>query len=205
MAIKEFGVNDNLSNKLWAAKFLKETAKFSWFGRFMGEGEENIIQLKTETSKQPGDKITCGLVIQLAGDGTRRFEVAGADMGNVEASNNSSLAQLIVGSNTTTTDLLLVDLIDNGNRASPETLYLLGSGGLDGLQILNGSTLTIGDIPVYAKISGVMTDLRSLFPVGQMVISFTEPGSNGFIAIPEPTMVGVLAIGLLAAARRRRT
>jgi N4-gp56 family major capsid protein len=69
MAIKEFGVNDALSNKLWAARFLKETAKKSYFGRFMGSSADNIIQVKNETSKSAGDKITCGLVMSLTGAG----------------------------------------------------------------------------------------------------------------------------------------
>lgn len=69
MAVKSFGVNDALSNKLWSAKFLKEVEKKTYFGRFMGESEDNIIQTKTETSKAAGDKITCGLVMSLTGDG----------------------------------------------------------------------------------------------------------------------------------------
>lgn len=69
MAVKTFGVNDALSNKLWSARFLKEVEKRSYFGKFMGESEDNIVQIKTETSKAPGDKITCGLVMSLTGDG----------------------------------------------------------------------------------------------------------------------------------------
>lgn len=69
MATKTFGVNDALSNKLWAAKFAKEVEKKTYFGRFMGEGEDNIIQVKTEMNKSAGDKLTMGLVMQLTGDG----------------------------------------------------------------------------------------------------------------------------------------
>ena len=69
MATKTFGVNDALSNKLWSAKFAKEVEKKTYFGKFMGEGEDNIIQTKTETGKAAGDKVTCGLVMSLTGDG----------------------------------------------------------------------------------------------------------------------------------------
>lgn len=69
MAVKTFGVNDALSNKLWAAKFIKEVEKKTFFGKFMGESDDNIIQLKTETQKSAGDKITCGLVMSLSGNG----------------------------------------------------------------------------------------------------------------------------------------
>jgi N4-gp56 family major capsid protein len=75
MAEKTFGVNDALSNKLWAAKFLKEVEKKTYFGKFMGAGEDNIIQLKTETGKSAGDKVTCGLVMQLNGDGVTESQI----------------------------------------------------------------------------------------------------------------------------------
>lgn len=82
MANTNFGVNNALSNKLWSARFAKEVEKKTFFGRFMGEGDDNIIQVKTETSKAPGDKITCGLVMSLTGDGVTE---GGALEGNEEA------------------------------------------------------------------------------------------------------------------------
>lgn len=82
MATKTFGVNDALSNKLWSAKFAKEVEKKTFFGKFMGEGDDNIIQVKTETSKSAGDKITCGLVMSLTGDGVTEGQ---ALEGNEEA------------------------------------------------------------------------------------------------------------------------
>lgn len=82
MAVKTFGVNDALSNKLWSARFAKEVEKKTYFGKFMGEGEDNIIQVKTETSKAPGDKITCGLVMSLTGNGVTE---GGALEGNEES------------------------------------------------------------------------------------------------------------------------
>ena len=69
MAVKTFGLNDALSNKLWSADLAKEVAKKTYFGKFMGEGEDNIIMTKTEANKAAGDKITCGLVMSLTGDG----------------------------------------------------------------------------------------------------------------------------------------
>lgn len=75
MAETTFGVNDTLSNKLWSARYAKEVSKKTFFGRFMGEGEDNIIQVKTETSKSAGDKITMGLVMSLTGDGVTSGQV----------------------------------------------------------------------------------------------------------------------------------
>lgn len=135
---------------------------------------------------------------------TQWFEVAGADLGNVAAAENFGLAQLVVGDAAAATQVVLTDLIDNGNRSSSEALYLLGSGGLDGLQLLGGSMLVIGDIPVYALIDGAMVDLHSLFAPGETFIRFDERGSDGFIAIPEPATLSLLMLGGLAIVRRRK-
>lgn len=75
MAEKTFGVNDALSNKLWAARFLKEVEKRTYFGKFMGEEETSLIQVKTETGKSAGDKITSGLVMALNGDGVTEGQI----------------------------------------------------------------------------------------------------------------------------------
>lgn len=75
MAEKTFGLNDALSNKLWSARFAREQAKKTYFGRFMGTSEDSIIQVKTETGKSAGDKITSGLVMSLIGDGVTEGQI----------------------------------------------------------------------------------------------------------------------------------
>lgn len=69
MASTTYGVNDTLSNKLWAKKLSAEALKETYFGRFMGTGSDNMIQLKNETSTNAGDSVTFGLRMQLSGDG----------------------------------------------------------------------------------------------------------------------------------------
>jgi N4-gp56 family major capsid protein len=69
MATTTFGVNDALSNKLWAKKLTVEALKPTFFGRFMGTNANAMIHVKTETSKASGDKVTFGLRTQLTGDG----------------------------------------------------------------------------------------------------------------------------------------
>ena len=69
MAVTSFGVNDALSNKLWAKRLTVEALKPTFFGRFMGTSANSMIHVKTETSKSPGDKVTFGLRVQLFGDG----------------------------------------------------------------------------------------------------------------------------------------
>ncbi|MGJ4928146.1 N4-gp56 family major capsid protein [Bradyrhizobium sp. HKCCYLS2038] len=70
MTTTTYAVNDPLSNKLWAKKLNQEALKETYFGRFMGEEDDNMIQIKTELDQNAGDKVTIGLRYQLTGDGT---------------------------------------------------------------------------------------------------------------------------------------
>lgn len=81
MSTTSYGVNDALSNKLWAKKLNAEALKETYFGKFMGEGSDNMIQLKTETSQNAGDVVTVGLRVQLNGDGVTEKQTL---MGNEE-------------------------------------------------------------------------------------------------------------------------
>ncbi|QDT00577.1 beta strand repeat-containing protein [Adhaeretor mobilis] len=108
------------------------------------------------------------------------LEAGGDDLGvGGTATNNFGIGRLIVGETGTPTMTFLTDLIDNGNRTSgKEALYLPGFGGPDGLELIDGSMLVLGDINAYALVNGVMTHLNSLFSVGSNVAAF----SGGTIA-----------------------
>ncbi|MBR1206611.1 MULTISPECIES: N4-gp56 family major capsid protein [unclassified Bradyrhizobium] len=82
MSTTTYGVNDALSNKLWAKKLNVEALKTTYFGKFMGESSSNMIQVKTEFEKNAGDQVTIGLRVQLAGDGVTEGQVL---QGNEEA------------------------------------------------------------------------------------------------------------------------
>ena len=69
MAVTSYGVNDALAVKLWSKKLAVEALKKTYFANFIGEGAGSLIQLKTETQKSAGDKITFGLRMQASGDG----------------------------------------------------------------------------------------------------------------------------------------
>ena len=69
MSTTSYGVNDSLSNKLWAKKLAVEALKETYFGRFMGTSSDNMIQMKDETETKAGDTVTFGLRMQLTGDG----------------------------------------------------------------------------------------------------------------------------------------
>lgn len=92
MAVTDFGVNNALSNKLWSKKLSVEALKQTWAMKFAGTDSGSVIQIKDETSKAAGDKITYGLRMQfqqagIQGDGTLE--------GNEEAITTYSDALLI--------------------------------------------------------------------------------------------------------------
>lgn len=82
MAVTTFGVNDSLANKLWSKKLDSEVSKATAIAPLIGTSSNSIIQLKNETQKAAGDKITFGLRRQLIGDGVSEHEVL---EGNEEA------------------------------------------------------------------------------------------------------------------------
>lgn len=69
MAGTEYGVNHPLSNKAWAKTLFREALKDTYMSRFMSDGSDSIVQIKSELQKSAGDKITQGLRMQLSGAG----------------------------------------------------------------------------------------------------------------------------------------
>jgi N4-gp56 family major capsid protein len=82
MAVTTYGVNDALAVKLWAKRLTVEALKYTNIAPLIGSTPDNIIQLKEELSKGPGDRLTYGLRTQLTGDGVTEGEVL---EGNEEA------------------------------------------------------------------------------------------------------------------------
>lgn len=79
MAITSYGTNDALAVKLWSKRLAVEVLKTCWASRFMGSSSASLIQIKDDTQKSAGDKITYGLRMQLTaagvlGDGTLEGE-----------------------------------------------------------------------------------------------------------------------------------
>lgn len=69
MATTAYGVNHPLAVKLWSKKLHREALKETFVQRFMGSTPDSLVQVKDETSKSAGDRITFGLRMQLSGDG----------------------------------------------------------------------------------------------------------------------------------------
>lgn len=70
MAETEFGLNHALARQAWANDLAIESLRAQYWARFMSEGDDGIIKIRTELSKQQkGEKITIGVRMQLTGDG----------------------------------------------------------------------------------------------------------------------------------------
>lgn len=69
MAKTGFLTGNALTVKLWAATLFKEAMKDVFLSKFMGEGADNIIQVKNDLTKKKGDKITVGLRMRMTGAG----------------------------------------------------------------------------------------------------------------------------------------
>ncbi|MGY3535411.1 N4-gp56 family major capsid protein [Bradyrhizobium sp. USDA 4452] len=89
MSVTSYGVNNALSNKLWAKKLNVEALKQTYFGQFMGEGANNMIQVKTEFDQNAGDKVTIGLRVQLTGDGTTEGQTLQGNEENLTTYNDA--------------------------------------------------------------------------------------------------------------------
>lgn len=76
MSTTSFGVNDALAVKLWSKNLSQAEREFLDIAPLMGEDENSIIQVKTETRKGAGDKVTFGLMARLTGDGKTENETA---------------------------------------------------------------------------------------------------------------------------------
>lgn len=76
MSTTSFGVNDALAVKLWSKNLAAAERETLDISALMGDDENSIIQIKTETKKGAGDKVTFGLRARLTGDGKTENEVA---------------------------------------------------------------------------------------------------------------------------------
>jgi hypothetical protein len=116
-----------------------------------------------------------GSSLRMTGEGAQNqnLEVGGRDLGTTDPNafvDNFNLPSLVLDG--TGTYVTLVDNIDNGNRASPEALYV------DTLQVNAGTTLYLNGINLYAKYGGT--------PV-KVVAGDTRFGSGTILSISPGT------------------
>lgn len=65
-----YGTNNPAAVKLWSKRLAREALKATFIQKFIGESDDSLCQIKPETGKGPGDKVTITLRMQLTGDGT---------------------------------------------------------------------------------------------------------------------------------------
>lgn len=69
-----------LTPQQWDDEFFEGYIRANQFSRYMGAGEDNIIQLKDDLTKKPGDSVTFALVRELQGGGvTGNTRLKGAE------------------------------------------------------------------------------------------------------------------------------
>ncbi|WP_298967746.1 N4-gp56 family major capsid protein [uncultured Methylobacterium sp.] len=76
MSYTSYALNDPLTVKLWSKKLAVEANKSIDIDPLIGESDQSIIQVKTETKKGNGDQVTFGLRMQLKGPGFSSGDVA---------------------------------------------------------------------------------------------------------------------------------
>lgn len=69
MSTTAYGVNSAEAVKLWSRKLAHEVRKTTYIDRFIGEGSDSLIQMKSEAKKDSGDRIRVILRMLLTGDG----------------------------------------------------------------------------------------------------------------------------------------
>jgi len=82
MSYTSFGVNDAFAVKLWAKMLIVAERETLDIAPLMGNDDNSVIQMKTETTKGAGDRVTFGLRARLTGDGITETETA---EGNAES------------------------------------------------------------------------------------------------------------------------
>lgn len=82
MAYPTYGVNDANAVKHWSKMLSMSARDTTPIAPLMGEDENSIICVKTETKKDKGDSVTFSLLARLAGDGYSEGQTA---IGNAEA------------------------------------------------------------------------------------------------------------------------
>jgi N4-gp56 family major capsid protein len=76
MSTTNFGLNDAFAVKLWEKNLAVAMRDYLHIKDLMGESPNSVIQVKTNTSKGPGDQLTYGLRARLQGSGFTENQIA---------------------------------------------------------------------------------------------------------------------------------
>ncbi len=129
--------------------------------------------------------------------GYQSLEIGGENLGFDAAGFNANFDLEGLTIQDAGTFVYLSDALDNGNRHSPEALYVTD------LDVLTGSTLNLNGLNLYTYLDETLHLVAAgegyLFGGGQ-IVDFEQPASN----VPVPGAVWLLGSGLLALLGLRR-
>ncbi len=95
MADTNYGVNHPQAQKLFSKALFHDVIGESYWGKFTGKSDSSLIQIKSETQKDAGDKFTFGLRALLSGDGvTEGTTLEGAEEAMVNYPDSVLINQL---------------------------------------------------------------------------------------------------------------
>lgn len=69
MSTTAIATGNAIAVKRWDSKFVNELPKKVFFAGMAGPGDNNVVQIKNDLTKQPGDRITIPLRMNLSGAG----------------------------------------------------------------------------------------------------------------------------------------
>ena len=142
-------------------------------------GASTVLRIRGDFLHENTDTNSVGTEFAtLVMDGTQPqdMETGGADVGPSTTSyrRNFGFSQLVVGNNSQSSIVKLVDTVNNGARGvsgAAESLYLYGLSG-QGLRLLSGSRFILNDLNCYAAVNSRMVDLKTLIPSGSNSVAF---------------------------------
>lgn len=163
MATTLIGVNDANAVKLWAKRLAYDIVYRTEISPLIGESDNDIIQMKSDTAKGSGDQVTFSLMKKLSGDGFTENEIA---QGNGEALSIYTDAILI-------NELGHVVGIPNKGRSidAQRTLLDLRSAGRRGLQTWWGERLSVS---FFNQVCGYNAETRLKYSGNNAIIAPTS-------------------------------
>lgn len=78
-----------IAKKLYDEKVFRDTKKASFFSKFMGEGSDSLIQVKTDLDADRGDTIYYNLRMRLSGSGVTSGQILEGNEERLQAYNDS--------------------------------------------------------------------------------------------------------------------
>lgn len=196
MAVTTYGINHPMAVKLWSKRLTVEVLQETYAMRFAGKGQSSLIEIKDETSKTAGDKITFALRMQMVQDGVLGDDTA---EGSEEA--------MVLHTDAVYIDQLRLLTRSKGKMSEQRVPFSVREEGLSGLKDLWTDRL---DEAFFNQVCGYVPETRVVRTGLQAVIApdadhIIRYGANA-AADESITTTATFALGILdTAVERART